>query len=117
LLAAASLALAGWAFVSLGASFRVAPTPLPGARLVRTGIYRWVRHPMYVSVMLATAAAVVARPSVPVMIVAGMNALLYLAKTRYEERALDAHYAEYAGYRRQTLGLPFTRRRKPEREP
>lgn len=116
-LAAASLAIAGWAFVSLGTSFRIAPTPRPGARLVRTGIYRWFRHPMYVSVMLATAAAFLARPSAPVAIVAGLNAVLYLVKARYEERVLDGHYPEYAGYRRRTLGLPFARRQGSQRKP
>lgn len=40
---------AGW---SLRPSLRVSPIPKPGAPLIETGIYRYVRHPMYPGVIL-----------------------------------------------------------------
>ena len=40
-------------------NFNIRPTPKPGARLVRSGPYRWLRHPMYSSLLLAGMAALV----------------------------------------------------------
>lgn len=106
-----------WAFRSLGASFRIAPTPREGASLVRSGIYRWVRHPMYVSVALVAVAAGLARPSVEVITLAFLNIALYVAKARYEERLLVRHYAEYAGYRDHTARSMFSRGPRSEGKP
>lgn len=49
--AALAAALAIVAYLSLGRSFRVRPEPLRDAAFVSTGIYRWIRHPMYTAVM------------------------------------------------------------------
>jgi protein-S-isoprenylcysteine O-methyltransferase Ste14 len=97
--------VAGAAFLALGSAFRVGPTPRPGARLVRSGIYRWLRHPMYVGAQLVVAAAAISRPSMPVLVVASLNFAWYFLKARYEERLLAAHYADYDHYRRDSLGL------------
>jgi protein-S-isoprenylcysteine O-methyltransferase Ste14 len=105
---AASMALRG--------SFRIRPTPREGARLVQAGVYRWLRHPMYVAVMLVFAAAACSRPSTWVLLTSGLNLVLYLGKARYEESVLMHHYQGYAQYRESTLGVkplpgPGTRRR------
>jgi len=109
--------LGTWAFRSLGASFRIAPTPRAGASLVRSGIYRWVRHPMYVSVALVAVAAGLARPSFAVITIAILNIALYVAKARYEERLLVRHYQEYAGYRHHMTRSLFSRGQKSEGKP
>lgn len=41
-----------FASVALKPSLRVSPIPREGAPLITHGIYRWVDHPMYVSVMI-----------------------------------------------------------------
>ena len=84
-LAGTGLLLAGSAYPSLRHAFRVGPIPQPGTVLVRTGIYRWIRHPMYLGALLVFAAALVSRPSVWVIVAVVFNASWYLLKASYEE--------------------------------
>ena len=52
--------LAVWALAAnRPGNFNIRPTPRPGGALVTSGPYRWVRHPMYTSVLMAAAAAAV----------------------------------------------------------
>jgi protein-S-isoprenylcysteine O-methyltransferase Ste14 len=41
-----------FAFLALRPSLRISPIPKPGAPLVKSGIYKWISHPMYFAVML-----------------------------------------------------------------
>ena len=93
------------ASVALRGSFRVRPTPGDDARLIQGGVYRWLRHPMYVAVILIFSAAAVSRPSTWVLVAVGLNLALYLGKARYEESVLMRHYQGYARYREGTLGV------------
>lgn len=110
------VALAGAAYPSLRRAFRVGPIPQPGTVLVCTGIYRWVRHPMYVGALLVFAAAVTSRPSTGVTLAVAFNATWYLVKASYEESLLLAHFPDYAAYRRRTVGLPIIRMSRPPGE-
>src|SRR6188472_459490 len=51
-LIAGGLALAGRGVVDLGSAMTPVPKPREDARLVDTGVYRVVRHPIYGGVML-----------------------------------------------------------------
>ena len=93
------------AFAALGNSFRIAPSPHSDAQLVRHGIYRWLRHPMYVAVVFALAAAACSRPAASVLVATGLNLVFYFAKARYEERVLMQHYPDYEDYRTRTVGV------------
>lgn len=104
-LLALALVLALAAGRALGPAFRVAPSPRPGARLVQRGVYRWLRHPMYLAVALALGGAACLRPSLPVLVLVGLNLGLYFVKARYEEAVLLHHYPDYARYRRGTVGV------------
>lgn len=115
-LAAAGAALALLARRALGGSFRIAPSPREGARLVRRGVYRWLRHPMYVSVCLVLAGAAVSRPDRAVLALVAANFVLYLIKARYEESVLLAHYPDYAAYREGTLGVPVAGPSRPDED-
>ena len=97
--------VAGAALIALWPSFRVAPTPKHDAVLIQHGVYRRLRHPMYTSVLLLLTAMSLHQPSVAVLLVAGLNATFYLAKARYEESLLLAHYPGYAAYRAKTWGV------------
>ncbi len=105
--AAVLLALVGASFLvagarALGPALSVLPSPRPGARLVRHGIYRWVRHPIYTGVMLVAGGWAVFRGSAAHLALALAVAVFFGAKASREERWLAQHYPDYDGYRRTT---------------
>lgn len=102
-LLAASTAMAFWALAAnRPGNFNVRPTPRPGGSLVTTGPYRWVRHPMYTSVLLAAAGvAVLSHRSVDVVLWLALLGVL-AAKAGIEERALMTRFAGYRHYMTQT---------------
>jgi len=103
---AASAALGGWTLlVNRPGNFNIHPAPRADGHLVQDGPYRWVRHPMYASVLLLAAGAAVWLPP-------GVGALLWLAllavllvKAGLEERWLLQRYPAYAAYRQRSWRL------------
>lgn len=89
-------------------NFRVMPEPKPGARLIRSGPYRWVRHPMYTAVLLLTLGSALCQFTVMQLLLwLGLVAVLY-AKASLEEQFLRLIYPEYADYCAHTgRFLPF----------
>ncbi|MEI7538690.1 MAG: methyltransferase [Comamonadaceae bacterium] len=99
LLAMIALALALWTLRHnrLG-NFSIHPKPKTSGVLVTSGPYRWIRHPMYSSVLLGAAAlALLSSP------LAGWAAWLALAlvlflKSLLEEAWLQQRHPGYAAY-------------------
>jgi protein-S-isoprenylcysteine O-methyltransferase Ste14 len=98
-----SALLALWALAAnRPGNFNIRPTPRPGGTLVTSGPYRWVRHPMYTSVLMAAAAAAVESEQIA-------DAGLWLAllavlwvKSGIEERALMIRFPDYQAYKART---------------
>ena len=86
--------------VALGKN--LTPFPKPGASggLVQTGIYGWMRHPLYVAVACAAAGWACFSRSWPALAVTLVLALFFDAKARREEHWLRERFAEYAAYQR-----------------
>jgi protein-S-isoprenylcysteine O-methyltransferase Ste14 len=98
-----SAVLALWALAAnRPGNFNIRPTPRSGGTLVTSGPYRWIRHPMYTSVLLAAAAAAVKSHEI---VDAGLwLALLVvlLVKAGIEERALMTRFPDYQAYKART---------------
>jgi protein-S-isoprenylcysteine O-methyltransferase Ste14 len=105
-LAVASLALAGWTFVhNRPGNFNIRPTPRVGGRLVTTGPYRFIRHPMYSAVLLAAAAlALTSSPAAGALAWAALL-LVLLRKAALEERWMAERHPDYIPYRARTRRL------------
>ena len=94
---------AGWLAWTLAVNpppnIHIRPVLKTGGRLVTTGPYRVVRHPMYLGVLLVCAGPAVFGFSV--LKVAAWLALggVLAAKGRIEERALAARFPDYDAYR------------------
>lgn len=95
-----------WALVAMRlATFSVMPDVKATGQLIRQGPYRWIRHPMYLAVLLVTGALVADTPTWPRLVIWGVLLLDILLKIHHEERLLVAHYPAYATYRQQSKRL------------
>ena len=95
----AALLLGLWAILTARiGNVNVVPDPRQGAVLVESGPYRWIRHPMYVALLLGALALVFESPS-PLRWGLWIVLLIDLVvKLHYEERLLLAHFAGYGTY-------------------
>ena len=87
------------ASAALGSSLSPFPAPLEAGRLVATGPYRLVRHPIYTGVILGSLGIAVARGDWLSLLAASALILFFYAKSTHEEVHLMATYPEYAAYR------------------
>jgi protein-S-isoprenylcysteine O-methyltransferase Ste14 len=112
ILAPPSVVLAWLAAHRLGKQWRFKAAIREGHELVQTGAYRWLRHPIYASmlgILLATLAAWTWWPLAIcsfVTFVAGTE-----VRVRTEERILTAHFGDaYTAFRARTWAyIPFIR--------
>ena len=98
-----------WAFLAMGLrNLRAFPEIPQHGWLVVHGPYRWVRHPMYTSVLVFTLGWTVEHPLPFRVALWGGLLVTLLIKLRYEESLLMERFPEYDNYRRQTKRLiPF----------
>ncbi|HZI41569.1 MAG TPA: isoprenylcysteine carboxylmethyltransferase family protein [Gemmatimonadaceae bacterium] len=97
-------------FRALGASFTGEVRVRPDQHVVRTGPYRWVRHPSYTAGILMIVGAATALGSwVGVVMAFVLSAVGYAYRVRVEERALVAAlgdaYREYAATTKRFIPL------------
>ena len=91
--------------LSLGRSRTVFPEPLPETRLVQSGIYGIVRHPIYTSVILLFFAWALWWRSLPGLTLAFVTLGFLDAKARHEERRLHLKFPDYESYARRVKRL------------
>lgn len=101
--AVAAVALGLWALsANRPGNFNIRPLPRHGGQLVQHGPYRWIRHPMYSALLLAgVAAARLSGEGLAWLLLLALAGVLAV-KAEVEERALVAHYADYAAYQKRT---------------
>lgn len=104
----AAVLLMLWARFTFGLrSFHFSANPTEG-KLVTTGPYRYLRHPIYVAVLLFLWTAVAVHPSAGSLAAGLVATAATLARMLSEESFLRARYPEYADYARRAKRLiPF----------
>jgi len=89
-------------------NFNIRPDLRYGCEMVSSGPYRFVRHPMYTSVLMMMLGVLVSTPTLTeLLLFAGLFAVL-TAKALREERLWCVHDSRYERYRRRTkMFVPF----------
>lgn len=104
LLGAAGLGLAAWATWQLQRHGSLTPMPSPrsGARLLTTGCYRRVRHPVYSGLLLWALGTALVQASALHFGLVLFLVLYFQAKAAHEERLLITQYPDYPAYAART---------------
>jgi len=101
--AGAGIALAIWARRNLGQNWSDKVVLKVDHQLVRSGPYRYLRHPIYTGVLLGIAGTALAIGEWRGMLALLLVGTSYLIKAKREERILGASFGEaFAEYKRET---------------
>ena len=96
-------ALAAWAVASNPpTNFSIFPEPRANARLITTGAYSRLRHPMYAALGLYALGFAIGWNTPVHWLSALALALILVLKSRREERFLHARFPDYAAYAART---------------
>jgi len=99
----AGIAFAVWARIYLGGNWSSSVTLKVDHQLVRSGPYRWVRHPIYTGLTLAMLGTAIVRAQVRGVIAVVLVYIGFKIKSKIEERVMtDTFGPEYDDYRSRT---------------
>ena len=92
------LVLSIFAAFNLGKNLTPLPCPKDDAQLVRTGLYRFVRHPIYFGVLMVALGWLLMYPYVLILVYVVALLIFFDLKTRREEVWLLERFPEYLDY-------------------
>lgn len=102
----AGLGLTVWARLILGRNWSAVVTIKQDHRLVRTGPYKWVRHPIYSGLLLAMLGTAIFLCEWRGLVGFGVGLAGFWLKARLEERFLIEQFGpEYAEYKKKVKAL------------
>lgn len=92
------------AFLYINTNLSPYPTPKSNGMLVKTGVYKFIRHPIYSGILWATFGFSLYSENTLRFLIFLSLLVLFILKARYEERLLIEKYPDYAQYRK-TSGM------------
>lgn len=94
-----SVLFLAWSARTLGHSLTPFPRPLPDGKLVTSGAYRLVRHPIYCAVIIGAFGLALITENWLRLAMTGILFIFFDMKARREEVWLQEKYPEYSQYR------------------
>ncbi|GAC1391899.1 MAG: hypothetical protein NVSMB46_06110 [Candidatus Saccharimonadales bacterium] len=96
--------------ITIRSSLTAVPLPKKHGRLGTTGLYKYVRHPMYSSVLVLSLGIALHSGNILKYLLVISLFVLFSYKSKYEEHYLRLKYPGYAEYTKRTPRLiPFRR--------
>jgi protein-S-isoprenylcysteine O-methyltransferase Ste14 len=90
------------ALFNLDKSLTAFPTPKNNSELITSGLYKYVRHPIYTGILLTVFGYSIYSASIPRLIISLLLFILFYFKTNYEEYKLSQKYPGYSAYKART---------------
>lgn len=78
------------------------PSPKSNSELVQTGLYKFIRHPIYTGILIAFLAFGFYSTSLFRILITLILYILFHFKSKFEEEQLRERYPEYANYQKET---------------
>jgi protein-S-isoprenylcysteine O-methyltransferase Ste14 len=91
-----------FALVQLNKNLTPFPSPKESGKLVQTGLYKYIRHPIYSGILLLATGISFYYCSVWKLTITGLLVILFYFKSVYEEVLLSKKYIEYVKYKENT---------------
>lgn len=88
--------------LALNRSLSPFPTPKAGAELIQSGIYKYVRHPIYTGILFFTFGFSLFSENTLRLIIFVSLLILFRFKAGYEEKLLQKKYSNYEEYKKTT---------------
>ena len=99
-----------WATISMQRSkIRILPEPAANATLISHGPYRFVRHPMYLAILLGCTGLLINHFTLLRLFYLILLATVLIIKLNWEEKMLSGKFEKYKEYKKHTSRLipPF----------
>lgn len=90
------------AMAQMGRILSPFPKPKAQAKLIRKGLFAWMRHPIYTGLFLAALGYGFVSNSVWRLIAAFLLLAFFYFKSRYEEQNLRRFFPDYSEYAKET---------------
>lgn len=90
------------ALFNLDKALTAFPTPKNNSELITSGLYKYVRHPIYTGILLTFFGYSIYSTSISRLIISVLLMILFYFKTNYEEQKLSQKYPEYGAYKART---------------
>lgn len=90
------------AILQLNKNLTPFPTPKDKGSLINTGLYKYVRHPIYSGIFMAASGIALYTGSYWQLAISFILLILFYYKSKYEESLLIEKYNEYENYKKVT---------------
>jgi len=99
------IVIAIWAAILLGPNLTPLPKPKPSGEFIQSGLYRFVRHPIYFGVILVCFGWAGIEQTLYTLVLAIILLIFFDLKSRQEEIWLTEKFSEYDVYKQNTKKL------------
>lgn len=92
----------GIALLQLNKNLSPFPSPKSGSQLIQSGLYKYIRHPIYTGILMLLSGYSFYVTSGYKLLITLLLLILFIFKSRYEENRLALVFKSYSEYKKTT---------------